>query len=121
MPSSTAAGAKSAMVATMATICSVPVPWRNSSTHVLDNPIAAVAHAASNTIRPRIRACGCRSANDPPHQAPRLRLARMMPMRLVQTTRDVPRNGAKIREPVSSMIIKAAPQRKIQQWSMRFP
>ena len=118
MPSSTVAGAYSTRVATMAARCRLPDPCSTGSTQPLDRPMAAVAQAAKSTIRPSTRALGRRSARMPPHQAPRLRLARMMPIRLVQTTSEVPRKGARMREPVNSMIIRAAPQRKTQQWSM---
>ena len=36
----------------------------------------------------------------------------MIPIRLVQTTSEVPRKGAMMREPVSSMTITTAPHRK---------
>ena len=92
MPKSTEGGANNSSVDHTAAMCNpASCDWRNPSTRDLVKAMAAVAKAASRMIRPSSRASGRRSATRPPHQEPRLSEARMIPIRLVQTTREVPR------------------------------
>jgi hypothetical protein len=67
-------------------------------------PPAANITAASSLISGRL------SARRPPNQYPKLRLANITPIKLVQTYVDVPINGDRIREPMISNTITSAPQ-----------
>ena len=71
--------------------------------------VIAMMTAAKINMRPSNFPSGLLSAIEPPNQLPMHKLVMMIPIRAVQTMRDVPKNGATNREPVSSRIIVAAP------------
>ena len=83
---------------------------------LLAKAVAPRIAAARRRMRPRRRASGRRSARQPPSQFPAQRLVIITPISAVQTTSDVPRNGATRREPVSSSTMTAAPQKKEAAW-----
>ena len=81
-----------------------------------NGPMIIIRHdkiALKSKILERYRGSGYLSAILPPHQYPILKLARMTPIRLVQTKMDVPRYGATKREPTSSKTITIAPEIKV--------
>ena len=65
--------------------------------------------AANIKTRPNNFPFGFLSAIEPPSQFPKHKLVIIMPINAVQTIKEVPKNGATIREPASSNIIVAAP------------
>ena len=65
--------------------------------------------AANIKTRPNNFPFGFLSTIEPPSQLPKHKLVIIMPIKAVHTIRDVPKNGATIREPANSKIIVAAP------------
>jgi hypothetical protein len=85
------------------------------------NAVSAIYAEAAQMIFARSVTAGFLSAILPPIQYPIARLAIIIPINAVHTTRDVPKYGANIREPVISIVMIHIPLRKETRQSLKLP